>query len=176
MHHAARQPPLAGAQQLQRVAVRLADVQDHRQIQLPCRFELPQKNLLLNIPRHIVPMVIQPDFPPCLDAGQRSQALHLLHRLVGALFRIARMNAHRRVKIAGMGLRQLHRHAIHAHIGPDGHAGRDALLLHARDDRFPILVVPRVVQMRVRIKKHCFASSLKKGVRSSHTPFCRFSI
>ena len=79
----------------QRVAMGIAVVDDHRQVQFQRQFQLGAEHLLLKLPRRVFcPVVVQPDLADGHHLGPAGQLAQFVHVLRYEVTAVLRMDAH----------------------------------------------------------------------------------
>ena len=155
MQNAAELFVLVRPQNVHHVSVRVAVVNDNRQIQLLGQLDLPREPFLLHVDVAVEIVVIEPDFPDgddffVLFRQFSDRGKFFLRRILCQL----RMNSDRRINLRILP-RQRQRRLTRRQI----FRRADDVIAHvknARQHRLPIIVKRFVVQMRMRIKEFHF--------------------
>ena len=140
-----------GEERLGNVVVRLAVVDEHRQVVRGGERELARERLALDVRRRQVPEVVQPDLPPPPAPGVGGERLEAGPGRLVHLGGMVRMDAHGGVDDPRMPARELERGLRRGEV-PAGHADAlDPRFDGASDHGVAIGVEARVLEVGVRV-------------------------
>ena len=152
MHHALRQPITMGAQDIDHIAVRVADMKDDRLVQLIGQIKLTGEHILLNVPGRKIVVIIQSDFAQRHNLLLGCEPVRQ-NRDIGIceILRVVRMHTDGGIE-HGLAFGQLDGLGAGSHIRADTH-GKHLRLAHARKHILAVGVKPTIVRMGMRVKQ-----------------------
>ena len=156
MYHTAHIPRILFLQNVHGICRRFPGVDDHGFILLPGQVQLPSEPVPLDLPVHVVPVVIQADLAHghCFWMGQSpADSLQDLFRHGAAVGRVDPQGAVHK----GIALRQIQAFLYAFNIGSDVADPADPRLLKGGKDLLPVFTELLVIIVRMCIEYHVFS-------------------